>query len=194
MFCVVRQARFESFQVGSQYQLIWAVATAFDSRYKFGGMKNKRQPFIRGGLLALVFLLACTQLAELRAEGAATAPVVVQPSSLVFAGPPAIPGLTAAWAIGSEKGEGLYLLRVRLKAGSTLPPHTHPDARVTTVLNGLVAVGFGDSFDESRLVLVHSGESYLVPAGQPHFIVARDGDAEYQEMGSGGTGTEMIKR
>jgi quercetin dioxygenase-like cupin family protein len=131
---------------------------------------------------------------ESRADDALKAPIVVKPSDLTFAGPPSVPGLTAAWAIGSEKGQGLYLLRVKLKGGGKIPPHTHPDARVTTVLAGSLAVGFGDSVSERALVTVRAGESYLVPAGQPHFIVAQGGDAEYQEVGSGPTLTEIIGR
>lgn len=121
-------------------------------------------------------------------------PQVVKPEALAYAGPPQIPALGAAWAIGSEKGPGLYALRVKLKSGGIIPPHTHPDARITTVLSGSLLIGFSDTIDEKRAVIAVAGDSYLVPAGTPHFIAARGGAVEYQEMGSGGTSTEMLKR
>ena len=145
-------------------------------------------------LLSVALAVTLGSLPSAEAEEKGSSPNVVKQESLTFSGPPALPGLSAAWAIGSESGSGLYALRVKLKAGGKLPPHTHPDARLTTVLSGTLSIGFGESFDESTLVTAHAGDSYLVPAGQPHFIVARDGDVEYQEVGSGKTGTEMVKR
>lgn len=153
-------------------------------------MQTPSNKVVLGSLLlalAGVFSLAV-------AEDGGSAPQVVRQEHLGFSGPPTVPGLSAAWMIGSENGAGLYALRVKLKAAEKLPPHTHPDARLTTILSGTLSVGFGESFDLSHLVTAGTGDSYLVPAGQPHFLMAHDGDVEYQEMGSGKTGTQMLKR
>jgi len=141
-------------------------------------------------LAALAVLLGTSRAAGQQPPGS---PQIIKPGALAYAGPPQIPALGAAWAIGSERGPGLYALRVKLKSGGVIPPHTHPDARITTVLSGSLLIGFGDTVDEKHAAIAEAGDSYLVPAGAAHFIVARGGDVEYQETGNGGTATEMLK-
>ena len=119
---------------------------------------------------------------------------VISPDRLRWASPPGVPGLRAAWVLGAEDKPGTYLLRVQLASGAKIPPHTHPDERVTTVLNGTIYVGFGVAFDESKMIAVPAGAVYVAPAGVPHYVWARDGEALYQESGAGPTGTVIIKR
>lgn len=49
-------------------------------------------------------------------------------------------------------------LRVHLAAGGRIRPHTHPDERNSTVLKGVLYVGFGRIFDESKLVAIPTGQ------------------------------------
>lgn len=141
----------------------------------------------------LVSLVLIPQGAARADDTAQVSPRIVHPQELQFFGPPQVPALSAAWAVGSEKGSGLYALRVRLSSKGVLPVHTHPDDRLTTVLSGKLGIGFGAAVDRSRMSIASAGDSYLVPAGTPHFLVALDGDVEYQEVGMGPTGTEMRK-
>lgn len=126
------------------------------------------------------------------AEGKVAAPIA--PDNVRWMNPPGLPGVQGAWFLGSPEKPGLYLFRVKLAAGARVPPHTHPDERSTTVMSGTIHVGFGETFDESRLVAVPAGAVYVAPANLPHFIWARDGEATYQESGAGPTGTAMIGR
>ena len=64
-----------------------------------------------------------------------------------------------------------------------------PDKRVTTVLEGTIYIGFGQSFDESKLVAVVAGAVCVIPANLPHYVCARDREPIYQETGVGVTGT-----
>ena len=121
-------------------------------------------------------------------------PVPILPESLRWAAPPNIPGLSAAWILGGESKPGPYILRVRLAAKTRIPPHTHPDERNSTVLTGTIYVGFGETFDEHNMVAVPAGAVYVAAANVPHYIWAKDGDAEYQEAGVGPTGTVLLKR
>jgi quercetin dioxygenase-like cupin family protein len=121
-----------------------------------------------------------------------TAPVVIGTDGVKWASPPGLPGVQGAWLVGGQDKPGPYIFRVRLAAGARLPPHTHPDERSTTVMSGTILVGFGETFDESRMVAVPAGSVYVAPAGVPHYIWARDGDAVYQESGVGPSGTSMI--
>lgn len=118
-------------------------------------------------------------------------PRPVLPDGQTWTTPPQQPELSAAWMLGAEKDLGTYVLRVRLGAGGRIPVHAHPDERVTTVLSGTLHVGFGTIFDETRMVAIPTGAVYVVPADQPHYLLARDGDVEYQESGFGPTGSEF---
>jgi uncharacterized RmlC-like cupin family protein len=62
------------------------------------------------------------------------------------------------------------------------------------VLSGSIHVGFGELFDERKVVVIPTGGVYVAPAGVPHYVWAKDGDAVYQESGFGPTATEFVKR
>lgn len=145
---------------------------------------------MKQAIAALVLLGALSGLAP----DLSPAPTPILPENLKWGGAPGVPELQAAWVLGAEHQPGAYILRVRLKAGGRIPPHTHPDERNNTVLSGTIYVGFGDSFDESKVVAVPAGAVYVAPANVPHYIWAKDGDAEYQEAGVGSTGTVFLKR
>jgi len=83
-------------------------------------------------------------------------------------------------------------LRVHLAAGGRIRPHTHPDERNSTVLKGVLYVGFGRIFDESKLVAIPSGAVCVIPANVPRFVAAKDRDVIYQEAGVGVTGTMFL--
>ena len=124
----------------------------------------------------------------------APAPEPVLPESLRWLSPPGNPSLQAAWVVGAESERALYALRVKLSAGGRIAPHTHPDTRYSTVLSGTLYVGFGTAQDESAMVAVPSGAVYVAPAGQPHYLWARDGDVVYQESGTGPTATVPVDK
>jgi quercetin dioxygenase-like cupin family protein len=116
----------------------------------------------------------------------------VLPEALEWFSPPGNAGLKAAWVVGAEQESGLYALRVRLAPGARIAPHTHPDARTSTVLSGTLYVGFGATVDETAMVAVPTGAVYVAPANQPHYLWARDGEVVYQESGVGPTRTVAV--
>lgn len=128
------------------------------------------------------------------APAQSNAPAPVLPDSLRWAGSPNSPAVKTTWVLGTEKKPGPYVFRVRLAANGRIPPHTHPDERNSTVLSGTIYVGFGETFDENKVVAVPTGAVYVAPANVPHYVWAKDGDAEYQEVGVGPTGTALLKR
>lgn len=123
---------------------------------------------------------------------APAAPTPIEPASLTWVHPPGNPKLKAAWVIGTEGGKGSYVLRVVLGDGGRIPPHTHPDERIVTVLSGTVYVGFGASTDDGAMVEMPAGSVYVVPAGVPHYLAARGSDVTYQEAGIGPTATDPV--
>lgn len=142
------------------------------------------------GMLATLLVAAAASHAV--AQG--TAPAVIGAEGVKWMSPPNLPGVQGAWYLGAQDKPGAYLFRVRLAAGARIPPHTHPDERSTTVMSGTILVGFGETFDEARLVAVPAGSVYVAPAGVPHYIWARDGEATYQESGIGPSATNMLKK
>ena len=127
------------------------------------------------------------------ATGQGSGPLPILPDSIPWMSPPNLPGLQAAWVLGAEQEDGAYILRVKLAAGIKIPSHVHPDERNTTVLAGTIYVGFGETFDESKVVAIPAGAVYVAPANVAHFVWAKDGDAIYQEAGFGPTGTEFTE-
>jgi quercetin dioxygenase-like cupin family protein len=136
--------------------------------------------------------VACVGLSAAAPPPARPLPIV--PETLSWQSPPQLSGLRSAWMLGAEASPGAYVLRVKLAAGTKLPPHVHPDQRITTVLSGTLFVGFGEAFDPDQVVALPAGAIYVAPAGQAHFVWAKNQDVVYQESGSGPTGTEFIPR
>jgi hypothetical protein len=60
------------------------------------------------------------------------------------------------------------------------------------VLQGVLYVGFGRTFDESKLVAIPTGAVCVIPADLPHYVAAKEGDVIYQEAGVGITGTMFL--
>jgi quercetin dioxygenase-like cupin family protein len=139
-----------------------------------------------------VFMLLGVFGAAVLASAEAPAPEPVLPEALEWFSPPGNAGLKAAWVVGAEQESGLYALRVRLAPGARIAPHTHPDARTSTVLSGTLYVGFGATVDETAMVAVPTGAVYVAPANQPHYLWARDGEVVYQESGVGPTRTVAV--
>jgi quercetin dioxygenase-like cupin family protein len=120
-------------------------------------------------------------------------PTPILPETVKWESSPIAPGLQAAWFVGAPDKPGLYAQRVKLPGGSKIPPHTHPDERFSIVLSGTIYVGFGENFDENKVVAIPTGGMYVAPAGLPHYVWAKDGDAIYQESGIGPTATDIVK-
>ena len=137
-------------------------------------------------------LLATCLLAGL-AHGALAQdkPAPILPDSIKWSGG-ADGAAQSAMVVGVADKAGLYQQRVRMPAGSKIMPHTHPDERISVVLEGTIYVGFGEKFDEAVVVAIPTGAVYVAPAGVPHFVWAKDGPALYQEGGMGPTAANFV--
>lgn len=80
--------------------------------------------------------------------------------------PPSMPkGTKMAVLEGSPKERGMFTIRLRVPAGTTIAPHTHPRPERVTVLSGKVTVtigGAGTTFT--------GGGFYVNPPGVPHHL------------------------
>ena len=75
---------------------------------------------------------------------------------LNLVGDPSKPGPLHAAPQSSRRASGL--------------PHTHPDSREVTILSGVFATGYSETFDHAKLKTLPAGSFYTEPANVPHFI------------------------
>ena len=101
--------------------------------------------------------------------------------------------MDAAFLLGSPAQPGLYTIRVHLKDGGLMPPHSHPDDRMITVLSGTLHYGFGETADPAATKAYPTGAAFIAKANDPHYAIGR-GDVIYQESGMAPTGTKWVGR
>ena len=77
-----------------------------------------------------------------------------------------------------------FTLRIRLAAGTRVPPHWHPTEEHITVLQGRFSLGMGDEYDEASLQELPTGSYASMPKGMTHFALAT-GDTIVQVHGVG---------
>ena len=94
------------------------------------------------------------------------------------------PGAFAATLDGNTNAAGPYTIRVHITKGGKILPHTHPDPRVITVVDGNLCYGFGETFDTEACKMYPEGSYFLVPGNVPHYGYGKE-DAVYQESGVG---------
>src|SRR6185436_15968134 len=76
--------------------------------------------------------------------------------------PPAMPpGTQIAVLEGDPKQAGMFTIRLKLKAGALVEPHTHPRPERVTVLSGKVLVGFGADVGEENTKAFTAGGFYV---------------------------------
>jgi quercetin dioxygenase-like cupin family protein len=86
------------------------------------------------------------------------------------------PEVRLAILVGDPTEPAPYLMRVKVPAGVKMPPHTHPEDRLYTVLSGVFYIGLGERFDEEKLIAHAPGTVLILPGGQPHFHWAKSGE------------------
>lgn len=117
--------------------------------------------------------------------------IQLMPNDVKFG--PVHAGVASVMLVGSRDRAGIYLTRVKLLPGSKLPPHYHPDSRVTTVLTGSLYLNVGENMDPDKAQRLPAGSFYYIPARMPHSVWTKDEEATYEETGFGPTETIPIK-
>ena len=102
------------------------------------------------------------------------------------------PPLWRAFVQGDQEKPGAFTFRVKAAAGHRLPPHTHPDDRVITVIQGTYWAAIGDAWDDTKLIAFPQGSFYVVPAGVPHYSAVLEGETIFQESGIGPSRNDLV--
>ena len=134
-------------------------------------------------------MLAILALAE---SASAEGFLAVTPDGIAWTEVRKSPPLFRAYIQGDQDKAGAFTFRVRAAAGHKLMPHTHPDDRVITVLEGTYWSAVGDVWDETRLIAFPRGSFYVVPAGVPHYSAVLEGETVFQESGFDPSRNDMV--
>jgi quercetin dioxygenase-like cupin family protein len=99
-------------------------------------------------------------------------PIGITPEAIVWTdGPATLPaGSKMAVLEGSPKSEGMFTMRVRIPAGSAIPPHWHPRQERVTILSGAVDLGFGSVANAANTKRYRAGSFYVNPPRVMHFL------------------------
>lgn len=139
----------------------------------------------------VVTVLAALLGGAIAAAGGNGVPEFRLPDALEWRTAPWDTRVQAAWVLGTERGDGPYLQRVRIAPGGRVPLHSHPDTRQTTVLSGTLNVRFPTAEGPGATLVLPAGAAYVARAGRVHEVWAGDVAVEYQEAGSGPTATDF---
>lgn len=148
------------------------------------------EPCIRSILLAstLAVLGHCASAAEPEQK------VEFFPGDVKYTTNPASPAQSAV-LYGDPSKAGMYVLRVRIPAHTRLPVHTHPDqVRIVSILSGTLYFGYGEKFDEAKLIAYGAGSFYKEPIGAAHYSWTKDGEVICDVIGIGPSTTNLVKQ
>lgn len=80
-----------------------------------------------------------------------------------------VPGAKIALLYGRPSQEGLFVVRLLLPKGYYVPPHTHPQPEIITVLSGSLLIGHGSKVDAENAQRVGSGGFSALAADMVHY-------------------------
>jgi len=143
----------------------------------------------------LTLSVCAAALLVFSSHGAAESPqqgLTMTPDQMNWEPNPRVPELGVARIVSSGKKLGPYVYRVKFPKGRTVQAHSHPDDRTYTVISGTWYIGWGETFDESKLTALPAGSFYTEPAGVPHFVSTPDGEAIVQISGTGPTSIHYV--
>jgi ketosteroid isomerase-like protein len=101
--------------------------------------------------------------------------VMLAPSELKWGDPPPSlpPGAKMTVVQGDPTQAQAFVVRAQVPAGYKVPPHWHPGVENLTILSGTVALGMGETFDESKMTTIPVGGYASLPAEMRHYFMAK---------------------
>jgi len=103
-------------------------------------------------------------------------------------------GRQRAQLLGDSSQGGTWVDRVKIPEGGRILAHTHPQDEQVTIIAGTWYLGAGEKFDPSKLKAYPPGSFIIIPAGIPHFVMAKDGPVIVQLTGSGKFSTDYREK
>jgi len=123
-------------------------------------------------VIAIASLLVATIASAQQIPTKPDAAIGITPEAVVWSDGPATlpPGSKMAVLEGSPRAEGMFTMRVRIPAGSAIPPHWHPRQERVTVLSGAVDLGFGTVANKDSVTRYRAGSFYVNPPRVMHYL------------------------
>jgi hypothetical protein len=103
-----------------------------------------------------------------------------------------ISGIETVVLKGNPDQAGVYTIMLRVPAHTRIAAHAHRDDRVATVISGTWHIGYGDTFDESKLKALPPGSFYTEPPSRNHFAETGNEPVIVQITGFGPSSTEYV--
>jgi len=122
-------------------------------------------------IILIASLLAATIVNAQQTPAPETA-IGLTPEAIVWTDGPATlpPGSKMAVLEGNPKADGMFTMRVRIPAGSAIPPHWHPRQERVTILAGAVDLGFRSVANAGKVTRYRAGSFYVNPPRVMHFL------------------------
>jgi hypothetical protein len=99
--------------------------------------------------------------------------------------PPGLPpGSKLAVISGDPSQAQPFVIRAQVPAGYRVAPHWHPGVENLTVLEGTIALGMGETFDEGAMTALGPAGYASMPADMRHYFLAKSA-ATFQVHGMG---------
>jgi len=130
---------------------------------------SKRLRHVHAGLIGIIFFAGAG--GALPAGSAADRPdfVRITPADVHWQDIPGGHGAQQAVLLGDPDKPGIYVIRAKFPPHVMDRPHSHPNARYVTVLEGTWYTGTGDTFDPARAVPLPPGSIMMHPARAVHW-------------------------
>jgi mannose-6-phosphate isomerase-like protein (cupin superfamily) len=125
--------------------------------------------------MRLPFLVVALSLAAFCMAQPLAAQTTYSPDQVKYGPPPPTvpPGAVMAVLEGDPMAAtGDYTVRVKMPDGYKFPPHTHPKRENVTVISGMLKVGMGDQYDDSKMMNFGSGSFIFVDPTMHHYAGA----------------------
>ncbi|MBB4641942.1 cupin domain-containing protein [Rhizorhapis suberifaciens] len=99
--------------------------------------------------------------------------------------PPGLPDGSQATILSGDPGKtGFFVIRAKMPAGYTIPPHWHPTDENVTVITGELMLGMGDKVDPATATTLTAGGFIVAKAKMHHYATTKTG-AVVQISGEG---------
>jgi quercetin dioxygenase-like cupin family protein len=118
----------------------------------------------------------------------------VTPTEIKWAeGPPSLPkGAQFAVISGNPAAEGMFVMRIKMPANFSIPPHYHPADENVTVISGTFNMGEGPVADRTKAKRMPAGSFAMMATGMRHFAFTGDTETIVQLHGRGPWGITYV--
>jgi len=122
-------------------------------------------------LFPIAFVCAASLCSPALAEAVKEHTIVRSEEIKWGAAPAALPaGAESVVLYGDPSKEGLFALRLKLPKGYHIPPHTHPQPEIVTVISGAARLGMGETADEEKTEALNNGSFISMSPGTAHYV------------------------